>query len=290
MDQDRRVVWITGASSGIGEAAARAFARRGASLALTARRKPHLERLAQELRSSHPDLDVFTRPLDVTDPAGLEDTFRLIEQEFGRVDLLISNAGIGIMDGLDELDPAQGIIAQVNTNLTATILASRLVIPGMKQRRSGQILLVASLAGWIGTPGYSVYAASKFGVRGFAEALRRELRPWGIHVSVIYPGPVANEFGQKGDAVRAMTPPRPPGFILTSEQAAEAILQLADRPRRSKVVPARYLPAVWLNALMPGLADLLFRAFFRGFARAPRQATDGSPSPPASRSSPRNQD
>jgi hypothetical protein len=290
MKMEGRVVWITGASSGIGEAAARAFARRGACLALTARRKLPLETLAEELRVSHPGLDVLALPMDVTRLASLEDGCRRLQEHFGRVDLLVSNAGVGIMDFLDDLDPQQGISAQINTNLTGTILASRLVIPGMKQRRSGQILLVASLASWIGTPGYSVYAASKFGVRGFAEALRRELRPWGVHVSVLYPGPVANGFGQKSEVLQAMVPPRPPGFVSSSAQVAEAIVQLAERPRRSKVIPARYLPALWLNALAPGLADLFIGAFFRGLAPAPNQAPEIDAAPAKSHASPRSQD
>jgi short-subunit dehydrogenase len=267
MNEEQRIVWITGASSGIGEAVARGFARRGDGLALSARGPDRLEAVAEDLRARSPGLEVLTLPMDVTEADQVEYAYGQISRVFGRVDVLVANAGVGVMDFLEGLEPEQGIAAQIDTNLSGAILVTRNVLQGMKQRRSGHILLVASLASWIGVPGYSVYTASKFGVRGFAEALRREVRPWGINVSVIYPGPVANAFGTKPEALRAMNPPRPPGFVLTSEQAAEAIVRLADHPRRSLVVPARYLPAVWLNLLLPGVLDLAMAFYYRCRAR-----------------------
>jgi short-subunit dehydrogenase len=112
---------------------------------------------------------------------------------FGQIDILFNNAGAGRLDWLENLDPVKGIDEQLRLNLVALIQTCREVLPHMIARRSGHIINMASVAGLVATPTYSVYAASKFGVRGFSEALRREVKIYGIQVSAIS-GSVASEF------------------------------------------------------------------------------------------------
>ena len=126
---------------------------------------------------------------------------------------------------------------------------------------------MASIAGLIGTPTYSVYAASKFGVRGFSEALRREVGVWGIRVSGIYPGGVATDFSLNSRPERKTGMTTPKLLRLTAEDVARAVLGLAKRPRRMLVIPWPMRFAVWFNALLPGFYDW---AIERSFTRPER--------------------
>jgi hypothetical protein len=129
------------------------------------------------------------------------------------------------------------------------------VLPHMIHRRSGHIINMASTAGLIAPPTYTVYAASKFAVRGFSEALRREVGVYGIQVSGIYPGGVATEFSQHTRTRRKTGITTPSALLLSSEAVARAVLKLARHPRRALVIPWPMRFAVWLNALFPGLVD-----------------------------------
>ncbi|MDD5468209.1 MAG: SDR family NAD(P)-dependent oxidoreductase [Anaerolineales bacterium] len=259
MDQSP-VVIITGASSGIGEATARLLGAHGYRLVLAARRQERLERLAEEIRGA--DGQAVGLATDVT---RLEDIQRLVEhtmERFGQVDVLFNNAGFGRLDWLEHLDPVRDVARQVHVDLLGLIHTTQAVLPYMIARRNGHIINVASLAGHIAVPTYSVYAASKFGVRGFTDALRREMGVWGVHVSGVYPGSVATEF-ELHTGARRKTGLRTPGWLrLSAEQVAGEILRLIRRPRRQVVLPRVMLLAVWLNALAPGVVDLAVRKGF----------------------------
>jgi len=138
---------------------------------------------------------------------------------------------------------------------------TRAVLPHMLARRSGHIINMSSVAGWIAAPLYTVYAATKYGVRGFTEALRREVTPLGIRVSGIYPGPAATEFGQHvGENALKRRFKFFQGWSMTSEYVARRVIDLARHPRRTLIIPAWYRPLVWLNDAFPGLVDwFLFR-------------------------------
>ncbi|MCJ7657703.1 MAG: SDR family oxidoreductase, partial [Anaerolineales bacterium] len=191
---------ITGASSGIGAATARIFADRGYRVTLAARRLERLEALAQEIKSAGGEaLSVAT---DVTQLNDIRNLVQTTLNEFGQIDVLFNNAGFGRLDWLENLDPVKDIEAQFRVNLLGVILTAQAVVPHMIERCAGHIINMGSIAGLVATPTYTVYSASKFAVRGFTEALRREVGIYGVKVSGIYPGGVATEFSQHTGARR----------------------------------------------------------------------------------------
>ena len=257
---DQAVVLITGASSGIGAETARLFARHGYAVILAARSLDKLQALEAEITATGGCARAIRA--DIT---RIEDIDNLITEslnEFGGIDILINNAGIGHLDWLENLEPVAGVEDQIRTNLVGTIQVTRAVLPHMMRRRRGHIINVDSISGLIGTPTYSIYAASKFGLRGFSEALRRELHLWGISVSAIYPGSVRNEFGHRA-GIRRKTSLSTPGWLkLDSEDVAQALFRLARRPRRRLVIPGVMSALVWLNVLAPGLIDWVIQKRF----------------------------
>lgn len=269
-----RVALVTGASSGIGAAAARGLALRGCSLILAARRIQLLEALAEEIEAGPCAAAALPVHLDVTDRGSIDRCVQTAAARFGHVDILVNNAGVGMLDWLERLDPMAGIQQQLDVNLLGAIQMTRAVLPGMMERRQGHIIQMASMASWIAAPTYGVYAASKFGLRGFSEALRREVTPWGIHVSVLYPGAVRTGFASAGVAKRRTRLTTPRFLVLISESVGEAVSRLAVRPRRSLVMPAVMRPLIWVNSLFPGLVDVLV---VRGFVRRERRGTTHKP-------------
>jgi hypothetical protein len=159
--------------------------------------------------------------------------------------------------------------SQLATNLLGLIQLTQTVLPHMIARKSGHIIQMASIAGLIGTPTYSVYAASKFGVYGFTEALRREVGIHGIRVSGIYPGGVATEFGEKAGIQRKTGIRTPRGLRLTAEGVAREVLRIARRPRRTTVIPGVMWLAIWFNRLFPAWIDALIE---RNFTRRERSS------------------
>jgi hypothetical protein len=264
-----RVVIVTGASSGIGEATARAFGRAGDRVALVARRVDRLQQTAAGL----PDSLVVAADLSKG-----EDIARVTAEalaRYGRIDVLVNNAGLGKYDWLERLHE-EDIRTELQVNLLAPILLTRAVLPAMQAQGSGVIINVASVAGKISTPTMSIYNAAKFGLDGFSEALRREVRPQGIHVCVIYPGPVAGtEFGARrarGAGLAAVSSRfrQLPGLRTDTDRVAHAIVALADRPRPRLVTPPVYRVMVAVNTLLPSLVDaIVARAARRARAAAP---------------------
>jgi short-subunit dehydrogenase len=254
------VLLITGASSGIGAAVARRFAREGYRLILAARRIDRLNDLAQEIRGQGGE----ALPVEA-DLSQLDDIQRLVQaslEHYHQIDILFNNAGFGRLDWLEELDQNEGVQAQVQVNLLGLIWMAQAVLPHMIERRSGHIMNMASLAGWVATPTYSVYSATKFGVRGFTEALRREVSSYGIHVSGIYPGAVDTEFGMRARIRRKTGIRTPKRMRLTAEEVAESVLRLAQRPRRTVILPGYMRWVIAVNMLFPWLVDWVVRKQF----------------------------
>jgi len=241
------VALVTGASRGIGAATARELARRGYALALAARSEQALTQLAGELsRGGAPALPI------PTDLRSVEDVLRLARlalRHFGRVDALIHNAGIG-GGGLVARMADDVAAATIGTNLLAPIELTRALLPQMLERRRGAIVFVASVSGHISLPSSAVYGASKFGLRGFALGLRREVAHRGVGVSIVSPGFI------RTDMTRWMGTRIPlPG----PEIVARAIAGAIERPRREVFVPGYYRLLVWAERLLPGLADVAVR-------------------------------
>jgi hypothetical protein len=249
-----QIVLITGASSGFGADAARMFAGAGAVVLLAARRVDRLTALAEQIRAAGGQ--AYVVPLDLGEYAQIEEAVQTILDQFGRIDILINNAGFGRLDWLENLDPLNDIQAQITVNLTGLIQLTRRVLPQMYQRRSGHIINMASVAGQIAAPLYTIYSATKYGVRGFTDALRREAAPFGVRVSGIYPGPAVTEFSQhSGDNVLKRRVKLPAFLALTSESVARRMLRLARHPRRAVILPGYYRLAFLIDRLFPGLVD-----------------------------------
>jgi short-subunit dehydrogenase len=255
MDVKGKVVVVTGASSGIGEATARQFGREGAKVVLAARRVDRLESLAQEINTGGTGAETLVVQADLSK---LEDIQSLINQtldKFGRIDVLVNNAGFGRLDWLENLDPKKDIQAQFDVNVLGVVQTTRQALPVMIKQRSGHIINMCSMAGLVATPTYSIYAACKHAVHGFSEALRREVKPWGIDVSMIYPGGVTTEFGQHA-GIRRKTQATTPGFLLLSaEDVGGAVVQLVRRPRAMWILPWLWSFTVWLNRNLNWLVD-----------------------------------
>lgn len=179
-------VIITGGSSGIGLALARIYASRGARISLLARTMSALETAHAELGKSGNADAIRIESADVADEGQTVAAIDRCEKAFGPCDVLIACAGI-VEPGLFEAVPQDAFERQLRTNLFGSIHAVRSVYAGMKQRRTGRIMLVSSGAGLIGIYGYTAYSASKFALHGFAEALRSEARPHGVKISVCFP-------------------------------------------------------------------------------------------------------
>jgi uncharacterized protein len=187
MDLAGRVAILTGASRGIGAMLAEALAARGVNLALAARSEEDLGMTAMKAQS-----DGVRVVAEVTDVTRIDDLESLVDEtieELGPPDILINNAGIERIEYFHEADP-DGIRAIVDTNLTAAILLTRLVVPGMIERGRGQIVNISSVAGKSAVPYNAVYSATKHGLVGLSWSLREELKPHGIGVGVVCPGPV----------------------------------------------------------------------------------------------------
>jgi hypothetical protein len=249
-----KVVLITGASSGFGADAARLFAKEGCRVVLSARRMDRMQAVAEEIIAAGGDAAVIQ--MDVTEYDQIEGVVQTIIDNYGRIDILFNNAGFGRLDWLEKLDAERDIHAQIAVNLTGLIQVTRVVLPYMIRQRSGHIINMSSVAGWIAPPSYSIYATTKFGVRAFTEALRREVRHLGIRVSGIYPGGAATEFGQhtgKSSLKRSLKLPK--WIHMTSEYVARKVVSISKRPRPTVIIPWWMVPVIFLTRHFPRITD-----------------------------------
>jgi short-subunit dehydrogenase len=237
---DETVALVTGASSGIGAATASELAKRGVRVILAARRADKLAERVAAITSAGGHAAVIEA--DVADTAALERLAREAVAVYGRVDALINNAGIGSHHRFEEAS-LDDITRELAVNLTAPILLTRLLLPGMLERKRGAIVCIASVSGHIATE--SIYSATKFGVRGFALSLRRELRGSGVSVSLVSPGYIRTELTAWR---RSQNMPGP-------EIVASAIAGLLTNPRREVVVPVSYRGAIAVELMAPWAVD-----------------------------------
>jgi 3-oxoacyl-[acyl-carrier protein] reductase len=212
---------VTGASAGIGEATARALVAEGASVVVGARRVDRLESLASELGDSVEVVD-----MDVRQP---EDSHKLVKaaiDRFGQLDALVVNAGIGAYGGIMDLSDDQ-LADMMDTNIAGTVWPIRAAVPGFRDQGSGDIVIVASVAGLRGAGDEAVYAATKFAQVGLAGGLDRELRADGIRVTTLAPGGTATEF-----AMGAGRTPDMPGLaaMMRPEDVAAAVVTVLRQP------------------------------------------------------------
>jgi NAD(P)-dependent dehydrogenase (short-subunit alcohol dehydrogenase family) len=191
--QEQKVWFITGASTGFGRLLAKEVLKAGGRVIATARK---MEQIA-ELARLYPDT-ARTFALDVTKPAQIEAVAADAISAFGRIDVLVNNAGYGIAGGIEEATEAE-FMPIFETNVFGLMRVTRAFLPQFRKQRSGHILNLSSMAGLAGSPGWGFYNASKFAVEGFSEALAAEMAPLGVKVTIIEPGPFRTDFlGRSG--------------------------------------------------------------------------------------------
>ena len=256
---NKPVIIITGASSGIGAATARRLARERVCLTLAARRVNRLQELAKEVETFGSEALVV--PADVTKRTDIDRMLQVTMERWGRVDVLLNNAGVSFDEPLVALEP-KNIRTEVAVNLIAVIECAQTVLPLMLRQKSGHIINMASIEGLIATPGSSVYCATKFGVFGFSDALRRQLRGSGVHVSAVCPGYTPSEITPRLKAIvdGSLEAVHHPGLMPTA-YVADQIAKLVRRPRRMLVLPRSWSVLVTVAFLFPGLADRLVSSF-----------------------------
>ena len=245
----RPVALVTGASRGIGRAVAIELGRQGFDLCLGARAQEACEALAQEPVLQ--GVDVLSLALDVRDRRSVDAFAQAALDRFGRIDLLVANAGIGGGD-LFAAMRREEIEGLVETNFLGVLHSAHAVLPAMRRQRQGAVVLVASVAGEVALPGSALYAATKAAVVRFADGLRREVRRDGIRVTAILPGFV------RTDMTQGFPFPMP-----GPEVVAKAVLAACRRGRRTIVVPGFYRVLIWLARAAPWLVDLVGRRILR---------------------------
>ena len=234
-----RVWFITGCSSGFGLLLAHELLRRGDRVIATARDASKLD----DLLTLYPDT-ARTFMLDVTKPAEIESVARLALTAFGHVDVLVNNAGYGVNGAIEEVAEDE-FEPMFQTNIYGLIRTTRAFLPHFRERRSGHIFNLSSIGGLIGGAGWGFYNTTKFAVEGFSEALTGEMKPLGVHVTVIEPGPFRTDFlGRSGKLAAtelpeyAQTAGKAREYLRTQagkqpgdpQKAVEAIIAVADSP------------------------------------------------------------
>ncbi len=276
-----KVVIVTGASAGIGEAAARAFAQAGARVVLAARRVERLEKLAAEIAAAGGV--ALAVPTDLLERAQIARLVETTLTHFGHIDVLANIAGWGRYNWLEELS-ADDLSNQFQVNVIGTAELTRQVVPPMQRRRAGHIINMASYASRIAVPPMTIYASTKYAIEGFSDGLRRELRPWGIHVSRVHPSGVPHtEFNQQAGANGGVQYNSVAIGRVSKEQVAQALVRLVQHPRRSVFLGRAYEVAVFFNRHFPGLVDGAMGLW----VRRQRSAELSAPAPAALPVSPR---
>ena len=262
--KDKTVI-LTGASEGVGAAAARLFADAGANLMLVARNRKNLEAIADELRDKA-RVEIF--PMDVSDADSCEDLFKKTLFEFGRIDVLVNNAGFHARGNVED-NSADDLVRTIDVNLRAPIMLMRLALPHIREAGDGAIINVASLAGRTPVPGSAAYSASKFGLRAFTFSLAEEIRDSGIKLAVVSPGPVATQFILADiDKTSDLTFSQP---MSSAEDVAQAILDLCGNNQRELSIPLISGILTTLTYLMPWLGRAARPALERKGARVKKE-------------------
>lgn len=259
-----RTIWITGASSGIGEALAMRFAQEGVNLVLSARRKGELERVAERCREAGPDADrVLVLPLDVTDWEALPGAVQGVLERFGQIDLLVNNAGLSQRSLCVDTD--MSVYRQLmEVDVMGQIALTKAVLPHMLARGTGHLAVTASVAGKVGAPLRTGYCAAKHAVMGFFDALRAEVEDQGVYVSTIVPGFIRTDvsrnalagdgkaFGKLDDDIAA--------GMDVSECANLVVKGLNAKKREIPVGKGKEMAALWVKRVAPEAVFRLVKA------------------------------
>ncbi|MCM3175079.1 SDR family oxidoreductase [Paenibacillus sp. MER 99-2] len=249
-----QVVFITGASSGIGALCAQMLIEEGAIPILAARSRDKLEEIGASLNGQH---ELLT--LDVTNDEQVQAAISNMLEKYGRIDILLNNAGYGTFAAMTDMT-VQEFDEMMDVNYMGIVRCTKAVLPHMLKHGTGQIVNVASMAGKIGTAKSASYTATKHAVLGFSNALRQELRKTGITVTTINPGPIDTPFFHRADPsgnyvnnVRWM--------MLKPEDVAGHMVQAMKKRKEEVNLPRMASVGIWLYQLFPRLADRLSHGF-----------------------------
>ncbi|MBN1791474.1 MAG: SDR family NAD(P)-dependent oxidoreductase [Bacteroidales bacterium] len=250
---DGKKVLLTGGSRGIGPIIAESLAKRGADIILTARSDTKLSEVVTRLNKS--GFNVLGLPVDLRDSSQREQLVIDVMKNFGTIDILINNAGIETEGAYAELSWAS-IRENIEVNLIAPMELTRLILPGMINKKSGHIINISSIAAKSGGPYDAVYSGTKAGLAEWSRALRLELTGTGVHFSTIFPGYVREvgmfaQFGVKSPWIIGSCSP---------SQVAKAVINAIDKGKAEIIVNSRPLRYIFMiNELSPGLGDWLMR-------------------------------
>ena len=238
---------ITGASSGIGRLLARRFAHEGARVALVARREAELRQLAGEIEQGGGQ--VLVLPCDVADRAQVFACAEQATRVFGNIDILVNNAGYGHHRRFLEWD-LDDMERMLRVNFLGTLYWTKALLPQMVERRTGWLVFMASVAGKLGVPEESAYAASKFAMVGLAESLSIELEDAGVHVLTVCPGTIDTAFFD-AEAIERM-PPVAKRMIIQPERVVDAVIHALARGKHEITVPRMIAAGYVVRTLAPG--------------------------------------
>ncbi len=251
MEMDGKVVVITGASMGIGEALAKVFADEGASVVLLSRDANRAE--GARHRVGHTDR-TLALACDVRNREEIDRALALTLHHFDRVDVWVNNAGVGIRDSVADME-ASSSRELFETNFFGTIACMQAVVPAMHEEGHGDIINISSVAGHIPVPYMALYSASKFAVNALGKGARLELKRDNINVLTVCPGYVSTDFGEHVVANRRGNV-RPQSLRgITAERVARAAYRGYRQRKREVIVPWTMIPAVKLYQLFPGLVE-----------------------------------
>ncbi len=255
-----KTVLVTGASSGIGAALALELGRRGANVVLFARREDRLRELASQITAAGGKALACVG--DVTREADLSEMVRRAETEFGGLDVVIANAGFGVVGRFEALND-QDYERQFQTNVWGVLRTLRSTLEPLK-KSSGRIAVVGSVTGYVSLPGNTAYAMSKFAVRALCDGLRLELQPYRVSLTHIAPGFVESEIrrvNNQGKLLRGSKDQMPSWLQMRAEVAARKILRAVAWRRRERMLTAHAHLIIWLERFTPWLVFGLFKIF-----------------------------
>lgn len=248
-----KVVWITGASSGLGEAMAKQFASEKSKLVLSARRESELQRVKNECARFIPAENILILPLDVTELSGIDAEVQKIIRMFGRIDILVNNAGVSQRSNI--VDTPVAVERKImEINFFGTITVTKAVLPVMRKQKSGNIVVISSLMGKFGYYRRSSYCASKHALHGYFEALRMEEMHHNIQVHMICPGFIrtnvsVNAITESGNSFSQMDEGQQKGML--PEKCARKILRAVRNGRMEVFIGGYEMNTILLKRVMP---------------------------------------
>ena len=270
MDFKNQVVVITGASNGIGKQLSIDLAARGAIVAGCGRSIERLRDTLKEVRRASPSSAMIG--CDVSDAEQVQGMVAKIATDFGKIDVLINNAGVGMRKPFIETD-LKTIEEIIRINYLGAVYCTKAVLPHMIAKRTGHIVNISSGAGLIGTLNMAAYCASKFAMNGWSESLYHELKPLGIDVSIVCPGPVQTEFSRD---FRDSQPKAAANLIVSAEAVAQAIIKVLENKRFEVVLPPWLALLSSLRRHLPNIFRVLAQRRFRAHAVVPGKISGGA--------------